>query len=106
MSNVHDPGASDLRRAAAELATRIPGPLAPFTELAYNYRWSWWPGGPDLFRDVDPYRWEMCGGNPVRLLEEVSAATVRRAAENHELIARADAIVQQIRAELLRTDDA
>ena len=38
--------------------------------LAYNYRWAWTPGGPELFRAVDPDRWERCAENPVRLLQE------------------------------------
>ena len=43
------PGHDDLRRAAAALASRVPEPLAPFARLAYNYRWSWTPGGDEAF---------------------------------------------------------
>ena len=43
-------GHDDLQRAAEALAARIPEPLAPLARLAYNYRWSWTPGGPELFR--------------------------------------------------------
>ena len=58
------------------LASRIPAPLGPLARVAYNYRWSWLPGGPELFRSVDPHRWELCGENPVRLLEEASAGAL------------------------------
>ena len=49
-------GHHDLQRAADALAARIPGPLAPLARLAYNYRWSWTPGGPELFSGIDPAR--------------------------------------------------
>ena len=64
-------GDKDLERASHALAARLPGPLAVLARLAFNYRWSWVPGGPELFREVDPHRWGKCGENPVRLLQEV-----------------------------------
>jgi glycogen phosphorylase len=64
-------GASDLRAAANALRSRLPGPLGALADIAYNYRWSWTPGGPELLASVDPRRWELCLGNPVRLVEEV-----------------------------------
>ena len=42
-------GRRDLARAQAALAARIPEPLAPLARLAFNYWWSWTPGGPELF---------------------------------------------------------
>ena len=68
-------GSRDLERAAQALATRLPDSLGVFARLAYNYRWAWDPDGPDVFRDVDPDRWEQVAENPVRLLQE--AATER-----------------------------
>jgi glycogen phosphorylase len=63
-------GSPDIAAAAADLRSRLPEPLAPLADLAYNYRWSWTPGGPELLSSIDPRRWELCLGNPVRLLEE------------------------------------
>ena len=63
-------GTTDLAAASAALRSRLPEPLAPLAEIAYNYRWSWTPGGPELFASVDPKRWEACAANPVRLLQE------------------------------------
>jgi starch phosphorylase len=82
-------GAEDLRRAADQLAARLPYALAPLARLAYNYRWSWLQGGPGLFKAVDPHRWELCGHNPVRLLQETSTAALERAATDVELCRRA-----------------
>ena len=59
--------------------------------LAYNYRWSWLPGGDELFSSVDPDRWVLAGGNPVRLLQETSGAALARASADQDLLARARA---------------
>ena len=67
---MYDAGSSDLRAAAVALRTRLPEPLGPLAAIAYNYRWSWTPGGPELFADIDPRRWELTLGNPVRQLQE------------------------------------
>ena len=72
-------GVADLERSAAELASRIPDSLAPLAQLAYNYRWSWTPGGHELFSAVDAARFELCHGNPVRLLQETSVGALARA---------------------------
>lgn len=87
-------GASDLAAAAAGLAASLPPQLAPFARLAYDYRWSWTPGGPDLFRAVSPQRWEICGENPVRLLREAGTAALARAAADADLVARAEAMAR------------
>jgi len=73
-------GTSDIARAVHDLASRIPAGLAPAARLAYNYRWSWLPGGDAAFRAIDAHRWEAAGANPVRLLEEAPLAELERAA--------------------------
>jgi starch phosphorylase len=95
-------GAADLERAAAELARRLPPSLAAFARLAYNYRWSWTPGGPELFRAIDPTRFEASAENPVRLLQEASAATLERVAGDASLIERASDLEAQLLADLER----
>src|SRR5215210_8986379 len=81
-------GAADLEAAAATMAIRLPGPLGPLAELAYNYRWSWTGGGPELFAAVDPTRWALTHMNPVRLLQEVPPARLQRLADDDEFIGR------------------
>ena len=75
-------GTTDLAAAAAALRSRLPEPLAPLAEIAYNYRWSWTPGGPELFASLDPKRWQACAANPVRLLQEVHPSRLAEAAED------------------------
>src|ERR1700689_4759032 len=89
-------GRGDIQRAAEDLAERIPPALAPLARIAYNYRWSWLPGGPEVFRAVDAERFDLCGRNPVRLLQESPARVLRRAADDDGLVAHAQAVEAQI----------
>src|SRR3954467_15860002 len=91
-------GSRDLERAAEALATRLPEPLGVFARLAYNYRWSWDPDAPDVFRDIDPDRWERVAENPVKLLQEANAQRLADAAADEALLARARALDERIQA--------
>jgi starch phosphorylase len=95
-------GHPDLERAASALASRLPEPLAVLARLAYNFRWSWTPGGPELFASLDPERWERCGESPIRLLQEADVDALRRAADDEDFLARAAAVDAVVRAELER----
>jgi len=95
-------GRADIQCAAGDLAERIPPALAPLARIAFNYRWSWAPGGPELFASIDPERFAVCGQNPVHLLQELPARVLRRAAQDEDLVARAEAIEAMIGADLER----
>jgi glycogen phosphorylase len=95
-------GREDIQRAALELAERVPPELAPLARLAFNYRWSWHPDGAELFRAVDSARFDACLQNPVRLLQETSATTLRRAAGDAGLLERARALEDAVAADLAR----
>ena len=95
-------GEADLDRAAAALAWRLPDQLAPLARIAYNYRWAWMSGGSELFRSIDPRRWRLVSGNPVRLLQEASTEALTRAAEDTGLLGRAHALEQALREDLER----
>jgi starch phosphorylase len=93
-------GSADVQRAASALAERLPQPLSPLARLAYNYRWSWAPGGHELFAAIDAERFELCARNPVRLLQESSQAALERAAADESLVARAHELQALLEAEL------
>jgi glycogen phosphorylase len=95
-------GHRDLARAAEDLAQRLPEALAPLARLAYNYRWSWLAGGPELFEALDPGRFDVCCQNPVRLLQEASSSVLSRAAEDRALLDRAASIEALVRSDLER----
>ena len=98
MTDGHD----DLLRAADALAARVPQPLAGLARLAFNYRWSWTPGGHDVFAAIDPVRWERCGENPVRLLGEAGQDALDRAAADAALLERVAAVAAAVREDLDR----
>ncbi|MEZ5180066.1 MAG: DUF3417 domain-containing protein [Acidimicrobiales bacterium] len=84
------------------MAGRLPAALAPLAAVAYNYRWSWVPGGARTFAAIDPDRWERCGANPVRLLLEAPAAALRRAAATPEVVRAAEDLAADLRADKAR----
>lgn len=95
-------GSSDISAAVAELAARLPGPLAPLARLAYNYAWSWAPDGDALFCAIDPQRWRLCRHNPVRFFADVSPQALARAAAKPDLVARIEAAGAALAGELAR----
>src|SRR3954453_18861529 len=95
-------GRRDLERSADALASRIPEPLGVFARLAYNYRWSWAFDGADVFRAIDPERWDRVAENPVRLLQETTADKLAAAASDSALLSRAAALEQEVLSDLAR----
>jgi starch phosphorylase len=84
------------------LAGQLPQALQPLAGLAFNYWWSWQPGGEALWRAVDGDVWEACGHNPVRLLREVPRAALQRAASDASFLARADQLARGLEGALAR----
>ena len=101
-SVIDNDGWGDVQRAAENLAGRLPAALGPLARLAFNYRWSWTPGGRELFASVDERRFELCIQNPVRLLQEASPEALWRAAEDERLVARAIELEALVAADLNR----
>ncbi|MFN8221859.1 MAG: alpha-glucan family phosphorylase [Gaiellales bacterium] len=96
------PGSAETAERAARLATELPAELAPLARVAFNYRWSWTPGAPELFRSLDPHAWELVGGNPVRQLEDLSYAFAARAAADPHTRAEVARITAELEADLAR----
>ncbi|HXV77053.1 MAG TPA: alpha-glucan family phosphorylase [Candidatus Polarisedimenticolaceae bacterium] len=95
-------GAKDLRRAAQALATNVPSRLAPLARVAYNYFWSWQPDGDRLFRDIDAYRWRLCGQNPVRFLQEALPESLEKASLSPRIVDRVERLRDALGADLAR----
>ena len=95
-------GDHDVAAAVAALAARLPEPLVPLAELAYNYRWSWEPDGDATFAALDPDRWERVGANPVRQLLDVPAARLARLASDRDLVRRVTELAAVVDADLHR----
>ncbi|MGO9754146.1 MAG: alpha-glucan family phosphorylase [Solirubrobacteraceae bacterium] len=98
-----DAGGDGVVIAARALAERLPAPLQALGELAYNYRWSWTPGGPELFEQLDPQRWELCSANPVRMLQEVSSTALERLADDEGFVERLSTVHRELQQDLARS---
>ena len=94
-------GSQDIAHGVSRLRARLPAALAPLAEVAYNYRWSWSPQGPALFRRIGGASWERSGENPVLFLREATES-VERAAQDPDLIRSAEQLAGEIAADLAR----
>ena len=94
--------AMTIEGARDALAGQLPETLGPLAGLAFNYWWSWQPGGDELWRAIDGEVWEACGRNPVRLLREAPRAALLRAASDTALLERADVLSRGLEAALAR----
>ncbi|MFI7294374.1 glycosyltransferase family 1 protein [Streptomyces sp. NPDC050121] len=74
----------------------LPEPLRPLSDLARNLRWSWHAETRDLFQSVDPERWAVCDGDPVRLLGSVRPARLTELAEDRRFLRRLTAAADDL----------
>jgi starch phosphorylase len=98
------PGAADLETRAALLADRLTDGLKPLARVAYNYAWSWLPGGESVFRSINRHRWALSGGNPVQFLGDLWPRTQERAERDGELLERVADLAERTEAYLARPD--
>jgi glycogen phosphorylase len=64
----------------------LPDVLKPLGDLANNLRWCWHTDTQDLFRSVDPQLWERSGGDPIRLLADVSVERLQSLAADKKFL--------------------
>jgi starch phosphorylase len=95
-------GRRDLARAVSELAERLPEPLLPLARLAYNYRWSWMPGGAELFRDIDVAIWRRSECNPRQVIEVAAPHRLRELGGQQEYAERVRDVAARLDADLAR----
>ncbi|MFI5799789.1 glycosyltransferase family 1 protein [Streptomyces sp. NPDC051677] len=74
----------------------LPEPLRPLSDLARNLRWSWHAETRDLFQSVDPERWAVSDGDPVRLLGNVRPARLAELAEDRRFLRRLTAAADDL----------
>jgi len=97
-----DAGRRDVERAVADLAERLPTPIAALARIAYNYRWSWAPGGASLFQDIDPPHWRRSGCNPRGMIEAQPLHRLRELGRDPAYVSRLKRIAAELEAELAR----
>jgi len=99
---------TDLDVRVAELEARLEPGLRPLAAVAFNYRWSWLEGGPEVFEAIDPHRWRRSGDNPVRFLSDLTRERQRRAERDPSVLERVEwlaAAVTQTLAPVPRADE-
>ncbi|MFJ8112134.1 glycosyltransferase family 1 protein [Streptomyces sp. NPDC096132] len=74
----------------------LPEPLRPLSDLARNLRWSWHADTRELFQSVDPERWAVSDGDPVRLLGGVPPERLAELAEDRRFLRRLTAAVDDL----------
>ena len=79
---------------------QLPAALAPLQDLATNLRWTWHGPTQDLFAAVDETAWRRGGGDPVRLLGEVSPSRLAALAEDEAFVARVREVADDLHAYL------
>jgi starch phosphorylase len=95
-------GRRDVEQAVAELAERLPDALHPLARLAFNYRWSWTPGGADLFRAIDPAMWERTLANPRAMIEMAPPRRLKELAAQPAYVGQVAALAADLAADVAR----
>ena len=72
--------------------TVLPDNLLPLNELAYNVWWSWNEDAKELFKSINPEKWQEANENPIILLEELNYDELIELSKNKEFIAKLDAV--------------
>ncbi|GAA3740476.1 glycosyltransferase family 1 protein [Leifsonia bigeumensis] len=70
----------------------LPESLDALDELATNLRWSWHLPTRELFEQLSPPAWEATGHDPIAVLGTLDAARIAELADDERLIARANAL--------------
>ncbi len=102
MSTLLRDGQNDLADAIANLRDRLPVELAPLARIAFNYRWSWMPGGTELFQRIDASLWREVRQNPRTLLEALTPRQLQALAQDPQFIDHLSSIVRACDADLQR----
>jgi glycogen phosphorylase len=95
-------GTRDVQIAVAELAERLPVALHPLGGVVFNYRWSWMLGGAEVFRDMDPARWDRGQGNPRAMIETLPPHRMNQLANDQAYVTRAATLAARVDEELHR----
>lgn len=85
-----------LRSKFPNLPPRIEG----LGELACNLWWSWHPKARELFNMLNPAEWQLSVHNPVKLLHEISTASLESAASDPHFLRHYDAVIARFRSEI------
>ena len=81
---------------------RLPGPLKPLLDLAYNLWWTWNEDAIDLFTRIDPERFAACNHNPIQLLGEADPVQLTKLTQNPSFQAHITRVLEAYQHEMQR----
>lgn len=82
---------------------KLPEALAPLTELAHNLWWSWNHDAIDMFRSIDPEKFEAVNFNPIALLEELSIEKAQELLQSSEFTTRMKRLYRDFKDYMAKT---
>jgi glycogen phosphorylase len=74
----------------------FPSELTKLGKIVANLRWSWHQDSLELFEYVDPDLWASCGGDPSKMLGEVSAQRLAVLAHDRRFLRRLDDVFDDL----------
>ncbi len=78
--------------------SHIPEELSKLDELAHNMWWAWNHDARSLFRNIDMKLFDMCGGNPIMMLEYLSYEKLVELSKDKAVQKKMDDVYSQFRA--------
>ncbi|GMU93274.1 MAG: alpha-1,4 glucan phosphorylase [Candidatus Hydrogenedentota bacterium] len=82
---------------------RLPTPLEPLLEIAYNVWWCWDHEAIELFYRIDRKLWDQSGQNPVVVLGEVSQGRLAELSKDEGYLAQLARVRERLRDYLAAT---
>src|ERR1700755_638100 len=83
-----------LRRLTVRAA--FPAELVKLGDIVSNLRWSWHQDSQELLEAVDPDLWQAGGGDPGKMLGEVSAERLAVLARDRRFLRRLDDVYDDL----------
>lgn len=76
----------------------LPQRIGRLNELAYNLWWAWNPDAINLYKRLNMNLWDMVSHNPIEMLQKVSPAALKHAAEDENYLQDYDRILGEFDA--------
>ncbi|MFO7965677.1 MAG: alpha-glucan family phosphorylase [Desulfobacterales bacterium] len=79
----------------------LPEPIQFLETLAMNFWWSWKRDAIELFRRIDPLKWEASGKNPIAFLSMLSQKRLEQSSKDPSFLAHQNRVMEDFRYRVL-----
>ena len=80
--------------------SQVPERISGLEDIAFNLWWSWHPAARMLFKMLDRVAWKESGHNPVQMLNELPAETLKSFAADDDYLGHYDAVLSRFRDDI------